>query len=127
MRLTLRNAKTGERILPVYYDDNYFSLLPGESREFRIETPAVDGAAGRGNGESGSYFSCDHLLKAFDIRTDRGNPPCIKAFLDVGPFVPANLRNGKWNEMRFRWGGFGLGFNNLHGNEDETGSGFQFR
>jgi hypothetical protein len=38
VRLTLRDAATGERILPVYYDDNYFSLLPGESREFRIET-----------------------------------------------------------------------------------------
>jgi hypothetical protein len=36
VRLTLRDAKTGRRILPVYYDDNYFSLLPGETREFRI-------------------------------------------------------------------------------------------
>jgi hypothetical protein len=38
IRLTLRDAKTGERILPVYYEDNYFSLLPGESRTVRIET-----------------------------------------------------------------------------------------
>ena len=38
VRLTLRDAKTGQRILPAYYDDNYFSLLPGESRDFRIET-----------------------------------------------------------------------------------------
>jgi Exo-beta-D-glucosaminidase Ig-fold domain/Glycosyl hydrolases family 2/Glycosyl hydrolases family 2, sugar binding domain/Glycosyl hydrolases family 2, TIM barrel domain len=38
VRLTLRDAKTGQRVLPVYYDDNYFSLLPGESREFRIES-----------------------------------------------------------------------------------------
>ena len=37
VKLTVRNADTGERILPAYYDDNYFSLLPGESREFRIE------------------------------------------------------------------------------------------
>jgi hypothetical protein len=37
VRLTLRDAETGKRILPVYYDDNYFSLLPGESREFKIE------------------------------------------------------------------------------------------
>lgn len=36
--LTLRDAKTGQRILPAYYDDNYFSLLPGKSRDFRIET-----------------------------------------------------------------------------------------
>jgi len=38
VRLTLRDAKTGQRILPVYYDDNYFSLLHGEARDFRIET-----------------------------------------------------------------------------------------
>jgi hypothetical protein len=38
VRLTLRDAKTGERILPVYYDDNYFSLLPGESRTVQIES-----------------------------------------------------------------------------------------
>ena len=47
VRLTLRDAKTGLRILPAYYDDNYISLLPGESRNFRIEmrpdaSPAVD-------------------------------------------------------------------------------------
>jgi len=42
VRLTLRDAKTGQRLLPAYYDDNYVSLLPGESRDFRIEfrTPA---------------------------------------------------------------------------------------
>jgi hypothetical protein len=38
VRLTLRDAKTGQRILPVYYDDNYFSLLPGETRDFHIES-----------------------------------------------------------------------------------------
>ena len=37
VRLTLRDSKTGQRILPAYYNDNYFSLLPGESRDFRIE------------------------------------------------------------------------------------------
>jgi hypothetical protein len=36
IKLTLRDAETGQRILPAYYDDNYFSLLPGESREFHI-------------------------------------------------------------------------------------------
>lgn len=37
VKLTLRNAQTGERILPAYYDSNYVSLMPGESRGFRIE------------------------------------------------------------------------------------------
>ncbi|HTV41746.1 MAG TPA: glycoside hydrolase family 2 TIM barrel-domain containing protein [Candidatus Sulfotelmatobacter sp.] len=37
VRLTLRDAKTGQRILPAYYDDNYICLLPGETRNFRID------------------------------------------------------------------------------------------
>jgi hypothetical protein len=44
IRLTLRDAKTGTRILPAYYEDNYFSLLPGESRTVRIETRSADEA-----------------------------------------------------------------------------------
>ena len=35
--LGLRDAKTGRRVLPEYYEDNYFSLLLGESRRIRIE------------------------------------------------------------------------------------------
>jgi hypothetical protein len=41
IRLTLRDATTGARILPVFYDDNYFSLLPGESRTIRIAASAA--------------------------------------------------------------------------------------
>ncbi|HUC83742.1 MAG TPA: glycoside hydrolase family 2 protein, partial [Candidatus Acidoferrales bacterium] len=41
IKLTLRNAETGKRILPVYYDDNYFSLLPGESRVIHIESDST--------------------------------------------------------------------------------------
>jgi len=37
IRLVLRDARTGRRVLPAYYEDNYFSLLPGESRRIRIE------------------------------------------------------------------------------------------
>ena len=37
IKLTLYDAETGKRILPAYYNDNYFSLLPGETRDFRIE------------------------------------------------------------------------------------------
>jgi hypothetical protein len=40
-RLTLREAKTGKRVLPAYYDDNYHSLLPGETWKFRIESPSL--------------------------------------------------------------------------------------
>jgi hypothetical protein len=43
IKLTIRDVDTGERILPAYYDDNYFSLLPGESRQIRIECAAPKG------------------------------------------------------------------------------------
>ncbi len=39
-KLTLVKTSDGSRILPAYYDDNYVSLLPGESREIDIEYPA---------------------------------------------------------------------------------------
>jgi hypothetical protein len=41
IKLTLRDAVTGGRILPVFYDDDFFSLLPGESRKIHIETASV--------------------------------------------------------------------------------------
>jgi hypothetical protein len=37
IRLKLVGAKSGVRILPVFYVDNYFSLLPGETKTVRIE------------------------------------------------------------------------------------------
>jgi Exo-beta-D-glucosaminidase Ig-fold domain len=33
----------GGRALPVYYDDNYVSLLPGESRRIEVLCPAGSG------------------------------------------------------------------------------------
>jgi hypothetical protein len=32
IKLTLKEASTGERILPANYSENYLSLLPGETR-----------------------------------------------------------------------------------------------
>jgi hypothetical protein len=46
IRLLLRDANTKERILPAYYSDDYFSLMPGEHRQFRIEaTGAIPATA----------------------------------------------------------------------------------
>lgn len=39
-KLTLLDQKTGKRILPAYYSDNYISLLPGETRQITIDYPA---------------------------------------------------------------------------------------
>jgi beta-mannosidase len=40
--LQLRRDGDDERVLPVYYSDNYVSLLPGESRVISIEAALVD-------------------------------------------------------------------------------------
>ena len=37
----------GARVLPVYYDDNYVSLLPGESRRIEVLCPASSGQCAR--------------------------------------------------------------------------------
>lgn len=42
LRLKLDKGESGEEILPSYWDDNYFSLLPGEEREI---SASYDGAA----------------------------------------------------------------------------------
>ena len=39
VKLTLKDAATGERILPAYYSDNYVSLLPGEERVVTVNFP----------------------------------------------------------------------------------------
>jgi beta-mannosidase len=38
----LRNQRTNARVLPVFYSDNYVSLLPGERRTITIEAAAKD-------------------------------------------------------------------------------------
>ena len=47
VRMKLSRADNGEEILPVLWEDNYISLLPGEKREIRAEYRASD--AGRGD------------------------------------------------------------------------------
>jgi beta-mannosidase len=38
----LRNQRTNQRVLPVFYSDNYVSLLPGERRTITIQAAAKD-------------------------------------------------------------------------------------
>jgi hypothetical protein len=40
--IQLRKQSSNERVLPVYYDDNYVSLLPGERRTIRVEAASKD-------------------------------------------------------------------------------------
>ena len=37
IKLNLRNVATNERILPAYFSDGYFTLLPGESRKIAVD------------------------------------------------------------------------------------------
>ncbi|MGA2847893.1 MAG: LamG-like jellyroll fold domain-containing protein [Terracidiphilus sp.] len=43
VKLTLKDAGTGGRILPAYYSENYVSLLPGEERTITVEFPGGEG------------------------------------------------------------------------------------
>ena len=45
--LQLRNQRTNQRVLPVYYSENYVSLVPGESRTITIEAASDDLAGAR--------------------------------------------------------------------------------
>ncbi len=53
VRVKVVDKATGEEVLPVYFDDNYFELLPGETRTlhaaFPLDRPAL-GPGGRGRG-----------------------------------------------------------------------------
>jgi hypothetical protein len=40
--LQLRRKTSGDRVLPVFYSDNYISLAPGESRTITIDTALAD-------------------------------------------------------------------------------------
>jgi Exo-beta-D-glucosaminidase Ig-fold domain/Concanavalin A-like lectin/glucanases superfamily/Glycosyl hydrolases family 2/Glycosyl hydrolases family 2, sugar binding domain/Glycosyl hydrolases family 2, TIM barrel domain len=41
-KITMLDAR-GNRVLPVYYEDNYVTLLPGESRRVEVRCPASSG------------------------------------------------------------------------------------
>ncbi len=40
--IQLRKQRSNVRVLPVFYDDNYVSLLPGESRTIKVEAASKD-------------------------------------------------------------------------------------
>ncbi|GAA3712373.1 hypothetical protein GCM10023082_07670 [Streptomyces tremellae] len=47
VRLSLLDARSGERVLPTLYGDNYLWLLPGESRTVTLSWPAAALRSGR--------------------------------------------------------------------------------
>ncbi|HUG53593.1 MAG TPA: glycosyl hydrolase family 2 [Vicinamibacteria bacterium] len=47
VRLKLTQGEGGEEVLPVFWEDNYFELLPGESREIPVSYPTSYPGRGR--------------------------------------------------------------------------------
>ena len=47
LRFLVLDAKTGKRVLPIDYEDNYISLLHGDSRELTISFEAASCDSGR--------------------------------------------------------------------------------
>ncbi len=52
IKLSLRDKLTGEVLLPAYFSDGYFHLLPGESREITLDIP-------EGVADNGWYISAE--------------------------------------------------------------------
>ncbi len=48
IRLNVVGGKDGQQILPVFYSDNYFSLLPGEKKEVRTDWKDEDARGNEG-------------------------------------------------------------------------------
>ncbi len=42
VKLNLKNPDTGESILPAYFSDGYFNLLPGEKKEMQVDYPVEE-------------------------------------------------------------------------------------
>jgi exo-1,4-beta-D-glucosaminidase len=41
VRVKLIDPATGDEVLPVFWDDNYFELFPGETRNIRVAFPRI--------------------------------------------------------------------------------------
>jgi hypothetical protein len=72
-KLTLLDAAGTNRILPSYYSDNYVSLLPGESKDIVIESPASAAKAGLSLGVRAWNYSEKHLRVATEGVTANGS------------------------------------------------------
>ena len=79
MQLALTRGRGGAEILPVLWDDNYFRLLPGESREITARFSPADAAAAQPILEVGGWniesnFDC--LSAQLSSESVRSGEPC---------------------------------------------------
>ena len=81
--LAVTKGPQGEEVLPIYWDDNYFSLLPGESREIEATFAAEDLQGTSPVVEVGGWnvespFGCT-ALRASKVQVQAGEPLTITA------------------------------------------------
>ena len=121
VQLALTKGAGGSEILPVLWDDNYFSLLPGESREIAARFIAKDADGAKPTLEIGGWniegnFNCTALgVSPQGIRVGQQatiNATIASTFLDGsrvvlrqdGQRVDANwawARNGSKDQVTF--------------------------
>jgi hypothetical protein len=78
IKLTLKDAATGERILPAYYSDNYTSLMPGEVRIVSIAYPRSSAHGGvvveeRGWNLTSAFTAVDPHFSSTATQSKEGN------------------------------------------------------
>jgi hypothetical protein len=110
VQLALTRAPQQEEILPVFWQDNYFTLLPGEVRKVSARIKARDLRDGKPVLEVGGWnidtdFAC-RILKCQKDRLKVGEPLTVVAdiantFLD-GSRVPLRV-NGQVKETKWSW------------------------
>ena len=110
IQLAMTKGHGGEEILPVVWDDNYFSLLPGESREIGCTFAAQDAKGDEPSLEVGGWnvrsdFDCASLtVSPKEVKV--GEPIIVTAtvantFLDGGRIVLAV--DGKPVASKWAW------------------------
>ena len=72
IRLQLQHGPRHERLLPAFYQDNYFSLLPGESRTVAIELPS-------------------HELPSHGLPSHAATPTALRLAVDGWNIAPAHI------------------------------------
>ena len=110
IQLALTKGVGGEEILPVFWDDNYFSLVPGETRELTAHIATRDLAGKKPVLEVGGW-NVDSAVECASLRTSklrvRSNEPftvtarVLNTFLDGGRITLCVDR--KTVESRFVW------------------------
>jgi exo-1,4-beta-D-glucosaminidase len=110
VQLALTKGKGGAEILPVLWDDNYFSLLPGESREITARFAVKDAGSKAPKLEVGGWnILSDFEVLALELDEEvakAGEPLSVTAkvadtFLD-GARVPVYV-DGRVQESRWAW------------------------